>query len=233
MSLRNQIILHLLILAAIFALFEFTDIDVRLQDKLYAGKPDTWIVDRGWTIPYVLCYSGIKSAIIAGGIACGALFLASLAVRRLAPYRRQLLMMTLSIIVVPGVLVGLREVTNVYGPYQLERYGKDRPYVKVFDSCPPEARKMSRGKCFPAGHATGGFALMMLYFVFRRRVWKWTGLAVGLTAGWTMGGYQILTGKHFLSHTLVTMSASWILILVVCYVLSRVWPETTTPEPRA
>lgn len=66
----------------------------------------------------------------------------------------------------------------------------------------------AQGHCWPAGHASGGFALLAFRLLAgdpqRRRLV--TGLALG--AGWWMGGYQMLKGAHFISHTLVTLSLS-------------------------
>jgi len=32
--------------------------------------------------------------------------------------------------------------------------------------------------------------------------------------GWWMGGYQMLKGAHYLSHTVTTMLAAWIIVLL-------------------
>ena len=67
------------------------------------------------------------------------------------------------------------------------------------------------GQCFPAGHATTGFAFVGGYFALRHdlprlaRVWLWTALVVGLVLG--LG--QQLRGAHFMSHTLWTGWLCW------------------------
>ena len=40
-------------------------------------------------------------------------------------------------------------------------------------------------------------------------------LAGAIVLGWVMGGYQMLNGRHFLSHTLAMMRIAWIIILIV------------------
>lgn len=77
------------------------------------------------------------------------------------------------------------------------------------------------GRCFPAGHASGGFALIMLYFAVPNARWRWMGLAAGLAAGWLMGGYQMLRGEHFLSHTVTTMLLAWLVDLLIILVVER------------
>lgn len=67
------------------------------------------------------------------------------------------------------------------------------------------------GKCFPAGHASAGFAFMSGYFVLRgrhnraARLWLTGSLLAGLALGWA----QQARGAHFLSHTLWTGWLCW------------------------
>ncbi len=236
MSLPRQLILGIVLLAAVLALFEFTDIDLRVQDSLYLGHGNWRVEHQDDVLLNSIFYSGAKTVISVVGTLCGvACFISLVWRKRLAGWRRPLLMMSLSFVIVPSVLVGLREVTNVYGPYQLARYDKDQPYVKVFETYPKTFngqpyRQHSRGKCFPAGHATGGFAMMMLFFVLRGPLLRWLGLAFALAAGWAMGLYQTCSGKHFLSHTVVTMIGAWILIVLIVMFVNRLLPATPMPQ---
>ena len=67
------------------------------------------------------------------------------------------------------------------------------------------------GRCFPAGHASAGFAFVGGYFAFRdvrpalARGW----LAVALAAGLVLGLSQQLRGAHFMSHTLWSAWVCW------------------------
>lgn len=67
------------------------------------------------------------------------------------------------------------------------------------------------GHCFPAGHATTGFAFVGGFFALRRqlprlaRVW----LVVALGVGFSLGVVQQLRGAHFMSHTLWTAWVCW------------------------
>ena len=68
-----------------------------------------------------------------------------------------------------------------------------------------------RGRCFPAGHATSGFAFVGGYFALRRHLPRlargW--LAVAITVGLVLGVVQQLRGAHFMSHTLWTAWICW------------------------
>jgi membrane-associated PAP2 superfamily phosphatase len=67
------------------------------------------------------------------------------------------------------------------------------------------------GKCFPAGHASAGFAFIGGYFALRHRqpraarLWLAGALVAGLVLGWA----QQIRGAHFLSHTLWTGWICW------------------------
>ncbi|MBF0126131.1 MAG: phosphatase PAP2 family protein [Magnetococcales bacterium] len=87
--------------------------------------------------------------------------------------------------------------------------------MSVFSSYPVDFKPERPGKCFPAGHPSGGFAFMMLFFVFQSRRAKILGLLLGLTLGWVLGIYQMLKGAHFFSHVLVSMVVAWIIIVFI------------------
>lgn len=67
------------------------------------------------------------------------------------------------------------------------------------------------GHCFPAGHASSGFAFLGGYFVFRHKqprvAHAW--LLLSALAGLLMGLAQQLRGAHFMSHTLWTAWLCW------------------------
>ena len=68
------------------------------------------------------------------------------------------------------------------------------------------------GHCFPAGHATSGFAFMGGWFALRGRlpqVAKWW-LVCAIGAGFVLGAAQQLRGAHFMSHTLWTAWICWV-----------------------
>ena len=106
-------------------------------------------------------------------------------------------------------------------PHALSRFGGSVPYVKLFDSYPPAQRPDHQQRCYPAGHASGGFALMSLCYLFgtprRRRI----AVLSGVAAGWITGLYKMVIGDHFLSHTIVSMLMAWIIINAVAAVVLR------------
>ncbi len=68
------------------------------------------------------------------------------------------------------------------------------------------------GHCFPAGHASAGFAFLGGYFVLREEAPRQAAacLAAALAAGLVLGLAQQLRGAHFMSHTLWTAWLCWV-----------------------
>ena len=67
------------------------------------------------------------------------------------------------------------------------------------------------GRCFPAGHASAGFAFAGGYFALRRKApaaARWW-LAGSLLAGLVLGAAQQVRGAHFMSHTLWSGWICW------------------------
>lgn len=112
-------------------------------------------------------------------------------------------------VLISTVLVSwLKSVTHVDCPWDLIEFGGQRPYIPLFASRPAA---LGTPSCFPAGHASGGYAWVALYFFFARvrPSWRWFGLAIGLFAGLVFGFAQQLRGAHFISHDVATLTVCW------------------------
>src|SRR5690606_28600525 len=127
--------------------------------------------------------------------------------------RRDLFVAVLTIATAPALVALGKATTDTFTPAQIRRYGGEVPYVKVIEHYPPGDHPAKRGRGFPAGHASGGFALLALAGLASSRRGRATGIAMGLTFGIVMGTYQMLKGAHYLSHTLVTAIFCWIVFL--------------------
>ncbi|WP_209816919.1 phosphatase PAP2 family protein [Acidovorax delafieldii] len=93
------------------------------------------------------------------------------------------------------------------------------------------------GRCFPAGHASAGFAFLGGYFALRHKAptaARWW-LAGALLAGFVLGAAQQVRGAHFMSHTLWTgwlcWTTGWLCDLAATALRPRFphFANTTTP----
>ena len=93
-------------------------------------------------------------------------------------------------------------------PWDLQVFGGAIPYVSHWDFSQSDG---GGGHCFPAGHASTGFAFMAAYFGLKQSgaptARTWLGLAVLL--GFVLGISQQVRGAHFMSHTLWTAWLCW------------------------
>jgi membrane-associated PAP2 superfamily phosphatase len=193
-----------------------TDVDLSVQDMFYNFSTHKWILD--WSLqPYkFVFYDGIKKFLI--GIAV--LFLLVLIffykTKIVREYKKGMVILILSAIFVPAIASGLKKETNMPCPKDEVHYGGIYPRTAVWQEYSQEFKLThKRSKCWPAGHASGGFALLSLFFLFKKKRNKFIGLGIGLTTGWAMGLYKMIIGDHFLSHTVITMILAWLIILLI------------------
>jgi len=105
---------------------------------------------------------------------------------------------------------GLYAALALFGYFpigDLTRYGGDTAYLRTFEH---SFGLSEAGHCFPSGHASGGFALLALYFaayLYARRPALF--LLPGLLVGTVFALGQQARGAHFLSHDLWSLSFCW------------------------
>lgn len=119
--------------------------------------------------------------------------------------RRQLVGSTLLAL----ALVSLAKfVSNTSCPWELQAFGGETPYVPHWMVGLSDG---GSGRCFPAGHASTGFAFLGGFFALRRQHARWARhwLVGALLAGFALGWAQQARGAHFMSHTLWTAWLCW------------------------
>jgi membrane-associated PAP2 superfamily phosphatase len=116
---------------------------------------------------------------------------------------------------VPLIVGSLKAVTNMPCPKNIESFGGAYPHTCVWEKYNTKECHLEKQKCWPAGHASGGFALLSLVFLFHSRKNKMLAGSIAMGIGWSMGSYKMLIGDHFLSHTTITMILAWLLILLI------------------
>lgn len=209
----------LLILSILF--FGVSTFDIRIQDHFFDPLSHTWFLDRDLEPYHFIFYSGVKKLLIL--IAVGFL-IALLFFRKTAwvqSYKKGILIVILSAIFVPVAVGAFKKTTNMPCPKHEIHYGGAYPRTAVWQSYAPKYASMKKIACWPAGHASGGFALMSLFFLFKRKRNRYLALFFALTVGWSMGSYKMLIGDHFFSHTWITMLMAWLIILLISQTLDK------------
>lgn len=222
MSLVKQLLICTITLALILALEYYTKIDLGLQNYFYNFETKEWLINPLLHKQLsIIFYSGIKNLVIAIGVVSLIITIASFFKTNLKRYRHFAMLLCLGIIFVPTIVAGSKHISNVYCPVQLEMYGGKYPFVRVVENYPNDFVQAKKGKCFPAGHSTVGFSLMILFFCFKNKRRRIVALTTAISLGWITGTYQMLRGQHFLFHTLFSMVASWMVVIVINSIVTR------------
>jgi membrane-associated PAP2 superfamily phosphatase len=205
-------VLPLGLLVLVLAVGEWVPFDLWVQDCLYDWNSRQWLVAFDKHSALGLIFYVIPKILL--GIFAGLLFLLTIRQRwgRFAcPWNRsRLIYVLLCMALIPSLVAILKAHTGVAYPRKIDRYGGGNiPYRTVWQSIPRHVGE-KRYKGWPAGHASGGYALFGLAFAALSRPGRRRGLMIALATGSLMGTYQMLAGNHYLSHTIVSMLLAWL-----------------------
>ena len=227
----GHIRLALALLLGSLMLFAMMPVDLWVQDYFYNPAAGQWLWDRAEPVSHLVLYDGIKLLIALFGLT----LLAGLVVMRnsekLRGYRRGSCIVVASLILIPLCIGGLKATTNVACPRDLLIYGGDVPYVPIFSRYPAGQQPDAQQRCFPAGHASGGFALLSLAFLFRSARNQRKALGVAVLTGSAMGTYKMAIGDHFLSHTIITLLLAWLIVALIAAGADWLASRRSRPAP--
>lgn len=197
----------LLGMGLLIAVWTATGADFWLADHFYAWQGGRWALKEGFLTENIIHVAGRDLSTLAWlGVLVG--FMVACCRTGLSNYRRPLAYLLLATLAGTLSVSWIKSWSNIDCPWDLLRYGGERPYVGLLSLRPIG---LPRGACFPAGHASGGYTWLALYFFLLvvRPSLRWWGLAAGLTLGIVFGFSQQLRGAHFLSHDLWTAVVCW------------------------
>lgn len=188
-----------------------TDIFFDIHQQKFLLKHHPFLTD--WM------HVGLKWLMVIIAVASLLLSFASYKLTKLQPYRRSFLWVFVGMVVSTAAVAILKHYSQHACPWSLTIYGGDSPFFELFSVAPSS---MESGRCFPAGHPSGGFALMAFYFAFMHSKPRFSTrmLILGLSAGLVMGIAQVMRGAHFLSHIIWSGWVVWVALLILYWI----WP---------
>lgn len=202
-----------------FARWAFFDV----EQQHWRGAHNWWVntfvhEDGRWMI----------RLIVAAGLLC---WIGTFMNERYIAWRRPGAYFVLAVILTVAIVGLLKVITNVDCAWDLAPFGGRFPYVHLFADRPND---LPHAKCFPAAHASSGYALMALYFVFRERNRKWArmGLAFGIVLGMIFGLAQQSRGAHLLSHDVWAAMLAWLIPLTLYAFVFKCWLWPEQPAER-
>jgi membrane-associated PAP2 superfamily phosphatase len=204
--LLSHIVLPLLLLTLASTLITLFDIDRHLADALYTWQGGAWALKNAWITETVLHTGAREVTKIAGMLLALALVVSALIPR----WRQFVLPIGFVLLAVAGgtaVVSSLKHALGTSCPWEFSRYGGSLNYRTVLEQL---VLRNGRG-CFPAGHASAGYAWVGLYFLGLQKQagWRHAALAFALLIGLIFGITQQIRGAHFLSHDVWTLAVCW------------------------
>jgi membrane-associated PAP2 superfamily phosphatase len=235
----RQAVLMAILAMLLLLIFEQTALDLRVERFFYDASSGDFPLRRHWFFELVM-HHGLKQVsytlLLPAAIVC---LLAMRGKFAWLPPRNALLALV-GMLLIPATTALLKQFTNRHCPWDIIDFGGFAPYIGLLV---PGPQDIARGMCFPAGHASGGFAWMVwaLALTHSMKPLARTILALSLTVGLAMGLARMAQGAHFLSHTLWSAWWAWTLSLLLAWLfraeifagqteLKQAWCEQESPD---
>lgn len=206
-------VIALLFLVVTVALI--TPVDQQISNIFFNASTGRWLIDHDASSLRLWFYDGPKLLIIIFGLALMATVIRPAMFPQGWFGRREALFLFACLAIVPLTIGSIKKNSNVQCPVTLQQYGGTQSDESGHVSLAGFLDERRPGGCWPSGHASGGFALLCLAWLNRRRRIKHRFVMLGLAAGISMGVYQMARGAHFASHVLVTGLVSVLLIILL------------------
>lgn len=147
-------------------LFHIFNLDIIIQNNFFNFVTEKWVVDRDEIIKKIIFYKIPKIIISLNILAFFALSIFSFKKKshKFYRYRHQILLIFLGLSFIPMIAGNVKKFTNTYCPSQLEIYGGNKPYIKIFDSYPTNFVQEKKRKVLSCW--TCNQCIRFLYFIF-------------------------------------------------------------------
>ncbi len=226
--LYRQLLLLTAMAAGLLALFQFTELDMRLAALAFDPVQQRFPLQTHWFLSTVLHHGMKQFSYLATAAALVVCWLGHRGRLNWLPQRSAWLAAS-GMILIPLCTTLLKMLTNRHCPWDIVEFGGFAPHLGLFDTAPAG---LKRGQCFPAGHASAGFLWLVWGVALAgagRRIAR-LALVGGLLLGAVMGAGRMLQGAHFLSHTLWSAWLAWA-ISVGLSALFGATPSPVRPAP--
>lgn len=212
-KLASSLFLSMLVLLILSYLIEFFEFDRLLADQFYQLQGNRWAFKDFWITETVI-HKGGKYLSIAGALVVLIAWMFSSHISVLHQWQKRLRFLFVATVLGTIVVSFGKIVSHISCPWDFSRYGGTLEYISLSN----QLLVRNGSQCFPAGHASAGYAWIALYFVglYSRSVWRWLAFSIPFLIGLLFGFSQQLRGAHFISHDLWTFGICW-MVSLTCY----------------
>lgn len=201
------------LLFGLFYLFDGRGWDLLCSDVFFDSAQGLWPYKHSWWANELL-HDGGRHLIVV--IAATGLLLFALSFSHHSHWRQARRVsgyLLLCIALGTGLTAIGKKITHRHCPKHYQRYGGTIPYqpILALNNKRQATTKGGPGRCFPAGHASGAFSLIGLYFIGQRhsRSFAMAGLSFSMILGLLFTFGQLVRGAHFISHSIATLILCW------------------------
>lgn len=162
---------------------------------------------RQWPWLEAIGHRVAKSAVLGVWLLLLAGALAAMTVPRWRAYSGLLWITAAAMGLGPLIVVLLKELNAYRCPWDLAQFGGVAQATQGWF-----VSRINAGRCFPSGHAAGGFSLVALGFAgiaLGHRGLRRAGLAAAVGVGVLFSLVRMVQGAHFLSHNLWSAAIDW------------------------
>lgn len=219
MSYLSRVAICFALLGSVLLLIHYNDFDLRFQSLFFDLNTKKWFIDKDDLFLKFWFYRFPKILLISYGVGLIIWGIKLKIYNQEIELQKKILFLILVLILTPLIVATFKHYSPIHCPASLIEFGGGREHISPIDLFNFDLFSQQPGKCFPAGHASGGFSLIALYFVMNTRRSKFISLLLALSMGWIMGLYQISKGAHYLSDTVVTLSIACLVSITLKEIL--------------
>lgn len=205
---RRWFVVPVLVAALLLFIEHTTDLDRALTRLAFDSAASGFPLRQSFWLEVVM-HQWAKGAVVTIACVTVGLSMLSFVLPSLAAHRRTLVFLSLALALAPLSVTAAKSVSSRHCPWDVDEFGGFAPYTRLFEA---DAANVEPGRCFPAGHASTGFALMAFYFAAyarRKRRFAQVALAFAITCGMLLGAGRVLQGAHFASHVIWSGLLCW------------------------
>lgn len=204
-------------LAITLTFIHYSELDLKFQSLFFNFETKEWLVSSNETFVKFIFYRFPKYCIVTYGI-CLIFWLTKLSIyKQNIQLQKKLFFLIITLILTPLTVSIFKHYSPIICPIHIIEFGGSKTHISPLDLFKDGVFFGNDGRCFPAGHASGGFSLIALYFVMKDKSSKFYALLGSLALGCVMGLFQMAKGVHYLSDTITSLAIAYI----VCITMER------------
>jgi len=202
-----QLMLPVVLMLGLLVVVEFTHLDKWVSGLAFDANLQAFPMKRDFLFDTVFHDWARKIPMAVAVLTLAAL--ASTVFNQNVILRHAALFVFLSMLITTGLIALMKSSSSIHCPYDLVSYGGQFQETGLLDF---SARIQAPGKCWPSGHASGGFSLLALYYAARiyKPEYRTPALVFALAIGFLFTVSQTIRGAHYLSHGIWSLLFVWL-----------------------